>query len=124
MKRHEKYAFAFFIAAGIYVGLLAALNIPAYHDLILNMLELKITITDYHVDQFRHVFHAVPWFTLVSVGCYCMYQLGMDLLVYRDRPEEIQKLAEVNIFPTNGSIYFFNFFFFLLFSFSKFPDNF
>eukprot|EP01033_Poteriospumella_lacustris_P006331 gene6331-4546_t len=36
----------------------------------------------------------MPWYGLISLGCYCLYRLGMDLLNYRDRPDEIPKLAE------------------------------
>jgi len=35
-----------------------------------------------------------PWYLLVSLGCYCLFRLGKDLLSFRNCPEEVKKLED------------------------------
>lgn len=93
MKRHQRYVLSFVLAIGLYVGLLAALNHPERRPVLLSFVQLADT--ESNVEKVRFIVRAMPWYGLISLGCYCLYRLGMDLLNYRDRPDEIPKLAEV-----------------------------
>ena len=102
MKRHQRYVLLFVVAIGIYLGLLAALNHPEHRPALLSLVQLADN--ESNVEKVRFIVRAMPWYGLISLGCYCLYRLGMDLLNYRDRPDEIPKLAEVHTTTQFGYI--------------------
>ena len=104
MKRHQRYVLLFVVAIGIYLGLLAALNHPEHRPAILSLVQLADN--ESNVEKVRFIVRAMPWYGLISLGCYCLFRLGMDLLNYRDRPDEIPKLAEVHTTATSCFVWF------------------
>lgn len=42
------------------------------------------------------VINILPIYILMCFGCYCLGKLGYDLLIFRDDPSEIDKLAQVS----------------------------
>lgn len=52
----------------------------------------SLTITTDLLDKLNVLSLTMPWYLLVSFGCYCLYKLGSDLLNFRNCPEEIKKL--------------------------------
>lgn len=43
-------------------------------------------------DSFHFTVTAFPFWLLISLGCYALYKIGLDLLILEDRPDEAQKL--------------------------------
>lgn len=44
----------------------------------------------------RWILSVLPWHALISLGCYCLFRLGSDLLRFNDCPQEIVKMTEVS----------------------------
>lgn len=101
MKRHQQYFLVLVVLVTIYVTLWRSLHDDVYRPQILQFLGLEDNISN--GDKIKFVVRALPWHGLISIGCYCLFRLGRDLLSYRDRPEEIPILAEVNAY--NPCIY-------------------
>lgn len=40
----------------------------------------------------------IPWYSLICLGCYCLYALGSGILFFNDCPNEIKKLEKVYFF--------------------------
>jgi len=36
-----------------------------------------------------------PWYILICFGCYCLGKLGLDLLLFKDFPNETKKIEAV-----------------------------
>ena len=43
-------------------------------------------------DTWGRMVYVLPWFALVTLGCYCLGKLGIDLLTFNDCPHEISLL--------------------------------
>lgn len=64
-----------------------ALSIAAWVGL-LTLLRQGVLKQDY----LSRIIYALPWLWLVSLGCYCLGKLGIDLLTFNDYPHEIKAL--------------------------------
>ena len=51
-----------------------------------------VLITLHVLDQAHSLLEVAPWYLLVSLGCYCLYRLGTDLLAFNSCPHEIKAL--------------------------------
>jgi hypothetical protein len=45
-----------------------------------------------------------PWYLLMSLGSYCLFKLGFDLLTFQDCPHEIKLLEAVRCAPGRSSV--------------------
>ena len=51
-----------------------------------------IVVTLPMLETAEELTRVLPWYLLVSLGCYCLFRLGCDLLAFNNCPEEVKKL--------------------------------
>lgn len=74
MRRSTVYASGLALSVAVWVGLLALLHHGVLRP------------------DLSRIINTLPWFWLMSLGCYCLGKLGMDLLTFNDFPHEIKAL--------------------------------
>ncbi len=90
MTDYQKILLQLIVLTLLYIGALFVV----YTDGFVKYASENITIIS--VPNIRFILNALPWYALMNLGCYCLYRMGMDLLIFRDCPEEIDKLKQVN----------------------------
>lgn len=45
-------------------------------------------------ESFHFSVSAFPFLVLISIGCYALYRIGLDLYILEDRPDEAKKLDD------------------------------
>ena len=90
MKRHQQYLLLLVVLVVVYVYVYHAVTTTPQSAL---MMYLQHHL---HVQPSLALFwvQAFPFYLLISLGCYCLWKLGVDLLMFKDCPEDIPKLAK------------------------------
>ena len=88
MKRHQVYFVVLFVFIALYCTL--------YYSMLTYPELSQFVQSQYGLSYAQAMFwiQVAPWYALICFGCYCLTKLGIDLLTFRDCPQEIPKLAK------------------------------
>lgn len=89
MKRHQKFFIFAFMVISAYLSARKLVHSPFF-------VQYESTKNLHaHIPTIKFLLDVLPWYSLVLFGCYCLGKLGIDMLSFRDCPQDIPKLAEV-----------------------------
>lgn len=91
MKRHQKFFIFAFMVVSAYLSARKLVDSPFFAQ------HQSTKSLHAHIPQIKFLLDVLPWYSLVLFGCYCLGKLGIDMLSFRDCPQDIPKLAEVII---------------------------
>jgi dolichyl-phosphate mannosyltransferase polypeptide 3 len=88
MKRHKAYFLVLLLLVVVYYAMyFSVINYPDVKAFLDSNLGLSPVLAMFWIQ-------VAPWYALICLGCYCLTKLGLDLLTFRDCPQEIPKLAK------------------------------